>query len=432
MIIYVKGIFFGGIMQKVNGFINKNLNLIITIFIIIQPILDLVVSLSLNVFHVGLNLGMIVRMLFLVFMSYVVFFIKGKRKYLLVYFFILLFYSLGYFLALDSNYFMSNLHGLLRIFYFPLMLMLFLNIKDIKIDNKILVMTMFIYIILIFIAVVTNTGFNSYDIAKKGSLGWFNSTNEISGIISILLPITVAQFMNKKNIVIKAVLSLIFIFVIGEIGTKTPVLSLLITFLVSFIYFMIRSLKKKNYKIFAGLLIILTSVTVTSFLVVPKTNFYKNIMIHVKYLKLDSVDDIFENDYVFDHFIFSQRITFLKNTSNRYDKASLKNKLFGIGYVNKNGKEYKAIEMDYYDVFYNHGILGFILYFSVYIYSLYLVFKNLVKKIDFKQLMEYLSLILVLILSLHSGHIITTPAVCIYVVIILKKLINNKANFMNE
>ena len=42
MIIYVKGIFFGGIMQKVNGFINKNLNLIITIFIIIQPILDLV------------------------------------------------------------------------------------------------------------------------------------------------------------------------------------------------------------------------------------------------------------------------------------------------------------------------------------------------------------------------------------------------------
>ena len=286
MIIYVKGIFFGGIMQKVNGFINKNLNLIITIFIIIQPILDLVVSLSLNVFHVGLNLGMIVRMLFLVFMSYVVFFIKGKRKYLLVYFFILLFYSLGYFLALDSNYFMSNLHGLLRIFYFPLMLILFLNIKDIKIDNKILVMTMFIYIILIFIAVVTNTGFNSYDIAKKGSLGWFNSTNEISGIISILLPITVAQFMNKKNIVIKVVLSLIFIFVIGEIGTKTPVLSLLITFLVSFIYFMIRSLKKKNYKIFTGLLIILTSVTVTSFLVVPKTNFYKNIMIHVKYLKL--------------------------------------------------------------------------------------------------------------------------------------------------
>ena len=88
--------------------------------------------------------------------------------------------------------------------------------------------------------------------------------------------------------------------------------------------------------------------------------------------------------------------------------------------------------MDYYDVFYNHGILGFIVYFSVYIYSLYLVFKNLVKKIDFKQLMEYLSLILVFILSLHSGHIITTPAVCIYVVIILKKLINNKANFMNE
>ena len=37
-----------------------------------------------------------------------------------------------------------------------------------------------------------------------------------------------------------------------------------------------------------------------------------------------------KNDYVFDHFIFSQRITFLKNTSNRYNKASLKNKLLEL------------------------------------------------------------------------------------------------------
>lgn len=412
-------------MSKINKFIKSNINTIITIFILMQPILDLFVSLAINVFHISLNIGIILRMLFLVFMFYVALVIYHKKK-ILIYIFLCMIYGIIFLLVQDKSTILANLHGLMRVFYFPALLLILYSIRDnIKIYNKYLVYTLFIYIILIFVAVVTNTGFKSYDIAKKGSLGWFNSTNEISCIISILIPIMCALFKDKKNYIIKIIGCLIFLFIIGEIGTKTPVLALGITFVTTLVFLIVKSLRVKDYKLFTGLVTIIVIGVSSLILLLPKTNFYKNIEIHMKYLKIDSIEEIFGSDYVFDHFIFSQRITFLKNTDMRYSKASTLKKLFGIGYVNSKGKEYKAIEMDYYDVFYNHGVIGFVIYFGLYIYVLHQVFKNLPKKIGFSRLMEYLSLVLILILSLYSGHVITSPAVSIYVVIIIMGLLSN-------
>lgn len=161
-------------------------------------------------------------------------------------------------------------------------------------------------------------------------------------------------------------------------------------------------------------------------MLIPKTNFYKNIKIHTKYLKITNVKQVFENEYMFDHFVFSQRISFLDKVESRYEKAKITKKLFGMGYVKKNSQKYKEIEMDYYDVLYNHGIIGFILYFSIYIYVLFRVFKNIPKKINFVSIMKYLSLFFILILSLFSGHIITRPAVSIYIVIIIIDLLKKE------
>ena len=224
----------------------------------------------------------------------------------------------------------------------------------------------------------------------------------------------------------KVIISIIFLYVISEMGTKTPILSLLIVLLGTFIYTIIKTLKDKKYKLLSGILIITVLLTVGTVVIIPKTNFYKNIMIHAKYLKLDSPKDIFTNDYVFDHFIFSQRISFLENTDNRYDKVKISKKLFGMGYISKKKTNYKEIEMDYYDVWYNHGIIGFILFFSIYLYILFKVFRSLPKKIDYEKYMMYISLFLILILSLFSGHIITTPSVSLFVVLVLINLINIK------
>ena len=414
-------------MKKINNYIKKNLNTILEVLLIISPILDLFVSISINVFKHSLNIGIIVRMLILVLIYYVSVIIYHKKKNL-IYIALTIIYCICYLIVQKDNTILSNLHGFMRTFYFPLILLGFYSVKDkIEIKDKILTITVFIYIILIFIAVVSGTGFESYKIAKTGSIGWFNSANEISGIISILLPILFISLSKGKNYFIKIILSILFIYVILEIGTKTPVLSIGLTLIITILYILVKSLKNKKYVLSTTIIIISIIASILSIIIIPKTNFYKNIKIHTKYLKITSVKQVFESEYIFDHFIFSQRITFLDKTDTRYEKVKLSKKLLGMGYVSKNNKPYKEIEMDYYDVWYNHGIIGFILFFGVYIGILLKLLKKLPTKFDYELLMKYLSLILILLLSLFSGHIITTPAVSIFVVIIIIDLLKKKA-----
>ena len=48
-----------------------------------------------------------------------------------------------------------------------------------------------------------------------------------------------------------------------------------------------------------------------------------------------------------------------------YERANTYQKLFGIGYINNN-KTTKMIEMDYFDIFYSHGIVGFLIFVILY------------------------------------------------------------------
>ena len=413
-------------MKKTNNYIKENLNKIISVFILMSPILDLLVSISINVFHHNLNIGIIFRMLFLLFIYYVSVILYHKKKNL-IYIFLCLIYLCVYLFIQFDNTLMSNLHGFMRTFYFPILLLGIFSIHDeIKIERRVLLGTVFTYILLIFIPVITKTGFDSYSVAKIGSTGWYNSTNEISGIISIILPFIFIELMKKEKIIIKTLLAILFLYVISEMGTKTPILSLFIVIIMTTIYLLVKVIKNKNYKALTIILLTITTLSIASVIVVPKTNFYKNIKIHAKYLKLNSVKDIFTSEYVFDHFIFSQRISFYEKAAERYEKTTPSKKVFGMGYTSKANKNYKEIEIDYYDIWYNHGLIGFILFFSVYFYVLYYVFKNIPKKIEYDNYMKYTSLFLILVLSLFSGHIITTPAVSLFSVIILIDLVNVK------
>ena len=97
----------------------------------------------------------------------------------------------------------------------------------------------------------------------------------------------------------------------------------------------------------------------------PKTNFYKNIQVHLDYLEVDNIFEIFTESELVDHFIFSQRLTFLEKKHELYKDASVYEKIFGIGYI-KNNKQTKMIEMDYFDIYYSHGLIGFSLFFGIY------------------------------------------------------------------
>jgi len=176
-----------------------------------------------------------------------------------------------------------------------------------------------------------------------------------------------------------------------------------------------------NIKIYLFVIIIFI---IGIIIVLPKTNFYKNIETHLNYLKLDSITEVFKEEELIDHFIFSQRLTFMENRRGDYQEANTYQKLFGIGYLNGK-KEAKAVEMDYFDIYYSHGLIGFIIYFGIYGYFFYLIMKER-KKIDFTQYMVYVSIILSIFLSFFTGHIITAPAVSLLVTILLLMLVKEK------
>ena len=408
-----------------NKVIKNNLSKIISIFILIQPVLDLITGICLHVFSLNLTIGIIIRMLFLLFIMYATTFIY-KKKLSLIYYLIVAFYSIIYLINIGTNsHLFGQVQGLLRVFYFPLLLVSFYDLKDeIKISTATLFTTLTLYLIFIFIPMTLNLGFKSYEITKSGTLGYYNSANEISGIISILTPIVFMIFNSKGKSILKVIYILLYLVVILTIGTKTPLLSLLMTIGMTFIYIMIKSYKDKKYKRILSSFIIIVIGIISLIILIPKTNFYKNIKVHLDFLKVEDVTDIMDNGNLIDHFIFSQRVTFLTDRKSIYDNATFQEKLFGIGYY-YNGKKDKQVEMDYFDIYLNHGIIGFIIFFSVYLYILVQTTK-IKRKLNFNLYMLNVSMLLILFLSLFTGHIITAPAVSLIVVVIIMMLQNRR------
>ena len=408
-----------------NKFIKKNINTIIALFLIIQPFLDLITGICIHTLNINFTLGIIVRIIFLVFICIIVLFVF-KKKNLLVPYLIIGLYSILYIVGLylyKDKVILFEIQNLVKVFYFPLLFISFYSIKDeIKISNMTLFTVVFLYLILIFVPTVLNVGYKSYEITKAGTLGFFNSANEISGIISILTPVLFLIFYESKKIIPIILFSIMYLVVILMMGTKTPLLSLGITLFVSIIYLWRYLIKIKKVKyIFISILILLIG-CIGLIIIFPKTNFYKNIRTHLDYLELDHITDVFQDEELVDHFIFSSRLKFLTNKSRIYSRSNVYQKVFGIGYINNN-KETKMIEMDYFDILYSHGICGFLIFFII---TVYILFKTLEKssKYSYKSLMQHVSLFFILFLAFFTGHILIAPSVsmiCIIQVLSLSK-----------
>ena len=401
------------------NFIKKNISTIIAIFILLSPVIDLITGLSLHVFKINLTMGIILRVIFLLFICFVVLFIFKKKKILIPYLIIglyMILYVVGIIIYKEFNF--IEIQGLVKVFYFPILLVSLYMIKEeIRISNMTLFTTLFLYLIFIFIPLILGMGFDSYEITKAGTLGFYNSANEISGIISILTPIMFIILVEGKNVIAKILLMIVYLIVILMMGTKTPLLTLGITLFVVLLYFGGKALKEKQFKkIIIGSLIILIGIS-SLILIIPMTNFYKNIETHLDYLKLDNVTEVFEDEELVDHFIFSQRLTFLNRKTKLYNNSSTYQKLFGIGYL-KGTKKTKMIEMDYFDILYSHGIIGFIIFFGI---TTCLLFDLLSRKRkpSIGRYMNLLSVLLIIFLAFFTGHILTAPSVSLLVIIIM-------------
>lgn len=405
--------------------LKENINMLIGIFIILQPIIDLLTGLCLHVFNINLTIGIIIRILFLLIILYTTMFVFKKRKWLFMYLIVLFIYSCFYvgsiYLYKDGIGLFREVQGLVKVFYFPIIFLCLYELKDhIKISKMTLFTTFFLYLIMIFVPLLFGMGYQTYQITKVGTLGFFNSANEVGGIIALLTPIMFIILNSSRKTFLKILLFGMYLVVILMMGTKTPFLVLGITIIFHFIYLSYQGIKEKNWKKLITFLIVILVGVSSCVVFLPKTNFYKNIETHLDYLELDDIGDVFEDEELVDHFIFSQRLTFLHKKAFVYNHSSIYQKIVGIGYLRRR-KAFKMIEMDYFDIFYSQGIIGFILFFFPIIFLILKILETH-PKMTYERYMTYVSFLLVIILSFFTGHIITAPAVSLIVGIIILSL----------
>ena len=412
----------------------KNYEKIFMVFLYLQPFLDLSAGVMLH-FNINLTISSVIRILFMVVsFIYLIFYIRNKKLNIYLGCLILYFIMFIATVLITKGYpaLFYEVKNLITTYYFVvIMLSLICLYKKTLFNTKNLLIIYIIYLICLFIPNVFNIGFNSYYESKIGSVGWFLSANSVGSILSIILPILL---INIKKINIKIIiLGLINLYVIFGIGTKVPPLAFILVIGINILYYVITLIRKKEYKKLSIILLPVIIVFIASFFIFPKTHFYKNLVIHINYLEKKDNGKI-TTWHIIDHFIFSERLSFEEKTRKAYNKSSILEKAFGIGYIENYSTDkvrLKTVEMDYFDVFYRHGIFGFIIFFYPLVYVLKGILSNKYK-LNKKTLNIGLSIILIFILALFQGHIFVNPANSIYVALILALTYNKSMVFKNE
>lgn len=420
-------------MKKINVFLEQKIEKILYLFLFLQPVIDLLTSLSINVLHIDITFGIIIRMLFLFLITYYYLFVmKNKKRYLqyliaiVCYMFI---FCLMIYLKKDSSVLVYEIKNMLRAYYLPMLLIMLFEIFQNKkrvLSSIDFVKVMLIYLLLIIIPTLTNTSFNGYTQGKSGIIGWFQSINEISAIFVGLMPFLFIFFRKEKRKYINILIILSFLFVLFNLGSKIVIVSLAITILIYFIIYIYQTERKNMKKILTSTGVLVIIFTMLLIVLLPKTHFYKNIKIHLDFLGVKNITDVVTNKELINRFVFSDRLTYLKNTSSNYQKSSVTEQFLGLGYIENYATDKvstKMIEMDIFDILYRHGLIGFIIYFLPVIVFLKKAYISLFTSLDSRNKYEtvayILSISLLLITSFLAGHVLISPAVNIYLTLFI-------------
>ncbi|MED0872741.1 O-antigen ligase family protein [Bacillus mobilis] len=436
------------------------------LFIVFQPILDLLTSFSIYVLHMSATVGIVVRFAFMLLaLGYLLLHHKqqGAKKYILY----LCLFGIVLAIGLVNNLmvkspvsFGEEVKFILKSVY-PIVLLFgyIIALKELKNNEYAFhkIITYFLYATLILsisiiVAMATGTDFPSYPNSKIGSRGWFFAGNDLSSIFAIMFPIVVLYSVHKTTSFSKAyywiptVLAMYASIMIGtKVGYGAIVITLGIALFFLFIEYMIH--RKKEGKGFTYLVNTIVAAVVLGGLLVltPQTPIAKNMTIHLQiYEYKKSVQEekdrkegkvITEEEHKegeltdseMKSLIYSDRDKFLKVYKQYYKEAPLSQKLFGMGYAGNYTTKMKLVEMDFHDLFFAFGIVGFLMYLLPLLYFGIKIFIRLItnfkKLFSVKHMLLASTLVLSLGIGFMSGHVLTAPAVSIFFVVILAYLI---------
>jgi len=291
----------------------KKLTLAMLIYIVLQPVFDIFSNLY-NYGYIKINFVTYFKPLFVFgLFTFLFFFVKysGKKKHFIYYLILVIFISLHsyllYNIMTETTVIIHELRFLINIVYFItifLDLKILYNISDNKklfLDKlkKVLIITIILYVIFYFLAVITDTSWLTYefsDSSKLGYRGWYYSGQIFGHLLSIASPIFIySVFKSKINYVLKTIIILSTCLVCLLIGTKVPYFIIIIVaslyIIINIIYkFIHKEYKIKIYEIIICLIIL--SVSILSFKKLP---LYQNIVINNSVLSTISKEEDLEN-----------------------------------------------------------------------------------------------------------------------------------------
>lgn len=373
---------------------------IIYYLFLILPFIDLITSFTERINGNIVSIGTIFKGILILFSGiYILFITKSKyKKKSIIYYLLLSIFSIIHIL-IGNNSYVSSVTQLIKFMFLPIIFIFLLNYNDdYKISyiemKKILKYNVFFILTTILIAKLTNTGFNSYsDTVTTGVVGWYYSANEISGIITILFPLFLEDIL--KNNKYSFILVMYVIFMMMMLGTKTPLLGVLISLIALFIHILLKDKNKKNiFKI-----VFFISYTVILFF----NSSYLSNLNSGRYISTTNA-------------VFSSRDIYLNNTTREYINHNLEEKLFGLGSTNNKVLE-KYVEMDFYDLLYRYGIIGFIIFmipfFKIVLKMMEYALSHL-NNYNYDKMILILITMLSLLIAFFAGHILSAPAVSIY------------------
>ena len=433
---------------------------IIIFYILIQPILDVATSLCLEYINPYLTLGIFIRTIF---MGAIIIYslIKSNKRnriksfiyYALVGIYMCTFLLVSY-MQNGTNMILAQIKGLVRAFYFPLVLTALYNLvnsNNIKIENKYFIWALAEYCLIILIAKLTGIAYPTYRYGfNLGTVGLFYAANETGAILSILSPVLAIELLkNNKTNIINIITSILLIFSILEMGTKVPLIAFIILFLLFFIICVIKIFtqeekKKYIYKVLFSIVIFLFIVFTIGYSPVGKNleSNYGIEFIDISFNRpsiteekpkteepnVDSEDEKTVEIDVTD--IVSGRNELLKKNLERYTKSNMPEKIFGNGYLTYRNNELqtnKLVEIDYFDIFFSHGAVGALLLFAPLVFILIKLAIKTIKRLigvikDEEAFIYWYAIGIGLGITLAAGHVLTAPAVSIYMILLLLNL----------
>ncbi|MEI4802648.1 O-antigen ligase family protein [Bacillus sp. FJAT-51639] len=456
-------------MLENNSLSNKFENFLL-IFIMLQPILDLLTSFCIMVLKIDTTIGVITR-LFVMALGGIYILLQARekenRKYIIYLIVVGIVCAAGFvnnkfvkspiILGEEIKFIAKSLYPLIMLTCY---IFVFKSLKN-KVNTYSKMCIYIVYSTLIInaimvISIATGTDYNSYTSIKIGSRGWFYAGNELGSILAVVCPIVVLYSIEKTTSIAKSyfwIPSLLMIFSLFAIGTKVGFGAIVGTMIVAvFMCYVQAFLQRKDRKKKPYLLngIIATVVFAGILAYTPFSPFLKNIGFHFQFLEnKQEMKEAEEKKEGKQHqkppatqeekevkkkeetqsLIFSGREVFEKIYKDYYTEAPTSQKLLGMGYAGnfKENPGPKLIERDFHDWFYAFGIIGFALLLILFLYFgikiLFVLITRFREVFTVKYGLLATSLALSLGIAFIAGHVLTAPGVSIYFVVIFAYLI---------